>query len=34
MNRKLLIAFTWTWVTLPFAYGAYQLILKVKQLFQ
>jgi len=34
MNRKLLVAFTWAWVGVPFAYGAYQLVLKVQQLFQ
>jgi len=34
MNRKLLIVVAWTWVGAPFVYGAYQLVLKVQQLFQ
>jgi len=34
MNRPFLIAFAWLWVGAPFAYGAYQLVLKVSQLFQ
>jgi hypothetical protein len=28
------IALAWLWVGIPFAYGVFELILKVKQLFQ
>jgi hypothetical protein len=28
------VALAWTWVAIPFAYGVFELILKVKQLFQ
>ncbi|GAS95041.1 uncharacterized protein RMCC_2007 [Mycolicibacterium canariasense] len=30
---KVYIALAWLWVVLPFGYGAYQLVLKVGQLF-
>jgi hypothetical protein len=32
-NRVPLIVFAWAWVVLPFAYGVYQLFLKLVQLF-
>ncbi len=32
-NRTPLIVFAWAWVVLPFAYGVYQLFLKLVQLF-
>lgn len=28
------IALAWLWVAVPFAYGVFELVLKVKQLFQ
>jgi hypothetical protein len=28
------IALAWLWVSIPFAYGLYELLLKVKQLFE
>ena len=31
---KVYIALAWLWVAIPFAYGAFELVLKVKQLFQ
>ena len=34
MNRSALMVVAWLWVGLPFAYGLYQLIIKVVQLFQ
>ena len=34
MNRNALMVVAWLWVGLPFAYGLYQLIVKVVQLFQ
>ena len=34
MNRTALMAVVWLWVAIPFAYGLYQLIVKVTQLFQ
>ena len=34
MNRSALMVIAWLWVGLPFAYGLYQLIIKVTQLFQ
>ncbi|MBB5890809.1 MFS transporter small subunit [Kutzneria kofuensis] len=34
MNRGALMVVAWLWVGLPFAYGLYQLIVKVVQLFQ
>ena len=34
MNRSALMVIAWLWVGLPFAYGLYQLIVKVTQLFQ
>ena len=30
---KAYIALAWLWVAIPFAYGVFELILKVKQLF-
>ncbi|ABK73109.1 MFS transporter small subunit [Mycolicibacterium smegmatis] len=30
---KVYIALAWLWVAVPFAYGVYQLLLKVGQLF-
>jgi len=33
MNRSVVMIIAWLWVGLPFAYGVYQLILKVIQLF-
>jgi hypothetical protein len=32
-RRTLLLALAWLWVGLPFAYGLYELTLKLKQLF-
>lgn len=32
-NRVPLIVLAWAWVALPFAYGVYQLFLKLVQLF-
>ncbi|WP_425458439.1 MFS transporter small subunit [Amycolatopsis rhizosphaerae] len=32
-RRSWLLALAWLWVGLPFAYGVYELILKVVQLF-
>jgi hypothetical protein len=34
MNRKPLMVLAWAWVGVPFAYGVYELILKVTQLFK
>jgi hypothetical protein len=34
VNRSALMVVAWLWVGLPFAYGLYQLIVKVVQLFQ
>lgn len=34
MNRSALIAVSWLWVGIPFAYGVYQLVLKVAILFK
>jgi len=34
VNRTALMTVAWLWVALPFAYGLYQLIVKVVQLFQ
>jgi hypothetical protein len=34
VNRSALMVIAWLWVGLPFAYGLYQLIVKVVQLFQ
>lgn len=33
MNRKPLMVFAWAWVGVPFAYGVYELFLKVTKLF-
>jgi hypothetical protein len=33
-NRAPQMALAWAWVGLPFAYGVYELILKVIQLFK
>ncbi|MGW2024062.1 MFS transporter small subunit [Streptomyces decoyicus] len=32
-RRALLFALVWLWVGIPFAYGLYELALKLKQLF-
>ncbi|MEV6640409.1 hypothetical protein [Amycolatopsis sp. NPDC051371] len=32
-NRVPLMVLAWAWVVLPFAYGVYQLFLKLVQLF-
>jgi hypothetical protein len=32
-NHVPLIVLAWAWVVLPFAYGVYQLLLKLVQLF-
>ncbi|WP_329044224.1 hypothetical protein OG738_23940 [Amycolatopsis sp. NBC_01488] len=32
-NRTPLIVLAWAWVLLPFAYGVYELFLKLVQLF-
>jgi hypothetical protein len=34
MSRKPLILVSWLWVGAPFAYGVYQLVLKVAKLFE
>jgi hypothetical protein len=34
VNRTLLLVIAWAWVGIPFAYGVYELILKVTQLFK
>jgi hypothetical protein len=34
MNRIPLMVVAWAWVGIPFAYGVYELILKVTQLFK
>jgi len=34
MSRKPLILVSWLWVGGPFAYGVYQLVLKVAKLFE
>ncbi|MGW1071862.1 MFS transporter small subunit [Streptomyces sp. NPDC002537] len=31
--RKALLVFGWLWVGAPFAYGVYELVLKLRQLF-
>ena len=31
---KAYITLAWLWVSVPFAYGLFELVLKVKQLFQ
>jgi hypothetical protein len=31
---KMYIALAWLWVGIPFAYGVYELLLKVTQLFE
>ncbi|SEH87636.1 hypothetical protein SAMN04489835_5173 [Mycolicibacterium rutilum] len=31
---KVYIVLAWVWVAVPFAYGVYELLLKVKQLFE
>ena len=31
---KVYIALAWLWAVIPFAYGVYELLLKVKQLFE
>jgi EamA domain-containing membrane protein RarD len=33
MNSRALLIFSWTWVGLPFAYGLYELVRKVVELF-
>jgi hypothetical protein len=33
MNRQALMVVAWVWVGAPFAYGVYQLALKVRLLF-
>ncbi|WP_456300261.1 MFS transporter small subunit [Saccharopolyspora oryzae] len=33
MNRRAVLAVSWVWVTVPFAYGVYELVQKVAQLF-
>ncbi|PKW14847.1 MFS transporter small subunit [Saccharopolyspora spinosa] len=33
MNRRGLLLFAWAWVGVPFAYGGYELVQKVTQLF-
>ena len=32
-DRRPLIAIAWLWVGIPFAYGLYELIIKVSRLF-
>jgi hypothetical protein len=32
-RMSLLIALAWLWVAVPFAYGVWQLLIKVSQLF-
>jgi hypothetical protein len=34
MNRTALMVIAWAWVGIPFAYGVYELILKVVQIFK
>lgn len=34
MNRTTLMVIAWAWVGVPFAYGVYELILKVTQIFK
>ena len=34
MNTRALMVVAWAWVGIPFAYGVYELILKVTQLFK
>jgi hypothetical protein len=34
MNRRPLLILMWAWVGVPFAYGVYELFLKVTQLFK
>jgi hypothetical protein len=34
VNRKPLITIAWLWVGIPFAYGVYELFIKVAQLFK
>ncbi len=31
---KIYIVLAWLWASIPFAYGVYELLLKVKQLFE
>ena len=33
MNRKWVMVLAWGWVGVPFAYGLYELVRKVTQLF-
>lgn len=33
MTRTLLLVVAWAWVGLPFAYGVYELVLKMAKLF-
>ncbi|NYI86128.1 MFS transporter small subunit [Saccharopolyspora hordei] len=33
MNRRAVLVVSWAWVGLPFAYGVYELVQKVAQLF-
>jgi hypothetical protein len=33
MSRRGVLVFAWAWVGVPFAYGVYQLVQKVTQLF-
>ncbi|MGQ0841185.1 MFS transporter small subunit [Actinokineospora sp.] len=33
MNRRRLLVGVWAWVAVPFAYGVYELVQKVTQLF-
>ncbi|MGW1678016.1 MFS transporter small subunit [Saccharopolyspora sp. NPDC002376] len=33
MNRRAVLTVSWAWVGLPFAYGVYELVQKVTQLF-
>jgi hypothetical protein len=33
MNRRTLMVLAWAWVGAPFAYGVYELVSKVTQLF-
>lgn len=32
-DRRVLMTFVWLWVGVPFAYGLYELVLKMRQLF-
>ncbi len=34
MNRRPLMILAWAWVGIPFAYGVYELIVKVTQIFK